>query len=60
VEEQRKKLSRALDLIDEAIDLLRDAARADRALAELLEDVLYSLEEAGEALSSILEGKSTR
>lgn len=57
---QREKLFKALDLIDEAIDLLRDAARADRALAELLEDVLYSLEEAGEALSSILEGKSNQ
>ena len=58
--EHREKLSRALDLIDEAIDLLREAARSDRALAELLEDVLYNLEEAGEALSSILEGRPAR
>lgn len=57
MEAQRGKLLRALDLIDEAIDLLRDAARADKALAELLEDVLYNLEEAGETLNSILEGK---
>jgi len=55
VKEYRQKLSRALDLIDEAIDILRECAREDRVLADVLEDVLYSLEEAGEQLSSLIE-----
>ena len=55
MKEYRQKLSRALDLIDEAIDILRECAREDRVLADLLEDVLYSLEEAGERLSSLIE-----
>uniref|UniRef100_A0A7C3SML2 Uncharacterized protein n=1 Tax=Thermofilum pendens TaxID=2269 RepID=A0A7C3SML2_THEPE len=53
--EYRKKLARALDLIDEAIDILRECAREDRVLADMLEDILYSLEEAGEQLSSLIE-----
>jgi hypothetical protein len=57
--EYRKKLARALDLIDEAIDILRECAREDRVLADMLEDILYSLEEAGEQLSS-LNRKTTR
>uniref|UniRef100_A0A7C4BA32 Uncharacterized protein n=1 Tax=Thermofilum pendens TaxID=2269 RepID=A0A7C4BA32_THEPE len=55
MKEYRQKLSRALDLIDEAIDILRECAREDRVLADVLEDVLYSLEEAGEQLSSLIE-----
>jgi len=55
VGEYRKKLARALDLIDEAIDILRECAREDRVLADMLEDILYSLEEAGEQLSSLIE-----
>jgi len=57
VKEYRQKLSKALDLIDEAIDILRECAREDRVLADVLEDVLYSLEEAGEQLSSLIEKK---
>jgi hypothetical protein len=55
VKEYRQKLARALDLIDEAIDILRECAREDRVLADMLEDVLYNLEEAGEQLSSLVE-----
>jgi len=55
VKEYRKKLAKALDLIDEAIDILRECAREDKVLADVLEDVLYSLEEAGEQLSSLIE-----
>ena len=57
MKEYRQKLSKALDLIDEAIDILRECAREDRVLADVLEDVLYSLEEAGEQLSSLIEKK---
>uniref|UniRef100_A0A7J3X665 Uncharacterized protein n=1 Tax=Thermofilum pendens TaxID=2269 RepID=A0A7J3X665_THEPE len=55
MKEYRKKLAKALDLIDEAIDILRECAREDKVLADVLEDVLYSLEEAGEQLSSLIE-----
>jgi hypothetical protein len=55
VKEYRQKLARALDLIDEAIDILRECAREDKVLADMLEDVLYNLEEAGEQLSSLVE-----
>lgn len=55
MKEYRQKLARALDLIDEAIDILRECAREDRVLADMLEDVLYNLEEAGEQLSSLVE-----
>ncbi|QOJ79423.1 hypothetical protein IG193_02890 [Infirmifilum lucidum] len=49
------KLRAALDNIDDAISLLREAAREDKRLAAALEDTIYYLEEAGEALNSILE-----
>ncbi|MCC6039324.1 MAG: hypothetical protein LM563_01125 [Thermofilum sp.] len=55
MKEYRQKLARALDLIDEAIDILRECAREDKVLADMLEDVLYNLEEAGEQLSSLVE-----
>ena len=55
MKEYRQKLARALDLIDEAIDILRECAREDRVLADMLEDGLYNLEEAGEQLSSLVE-----
>ncbi|MEZ0345685.1 MAG: hypothetical protein ABWK01_03965 [Infirmifilum sp.] len=51
----REKIRVALDNIDDAISLLREAAREDKKIAALLEDTLYYLEEAGEALSNILE-----
>ncbi|NAZ24868.1 MAG: hypothetical protein GU357_03805 [Thermofilum sp.] len=50
-----EKMERALSSVDFAIDLLRDVADADQVLAELLEDVLYHLEEAAESLSVLLE-----
>ncbi|MHB9301487.1 hypothetical protein [Thermofilum pendens] len=53
--EVREGLEKALDSVDYAIDLLRDLAEEDRVLAELLEDVLYHLEEAAEALSALIE-----
>lgn len=53
--EVREGLEKALDSVDYAIDLLRDLAEEDRVLAELLEDVLYHLEEAAEALSTLIE-----
>jgi predicted ribosome quality control (RQC) complex YloA/Tae2 family protein len=53
--EAKGKLERALDSVDYAIDLLRDAADADQVLAELLEDILYHLEEAADALSALIE-----
>ncbi|AJB41381.1 MAG: hypothetical protein QXX32_01805 [Thermofilum sp.] len=53
--ELNEKMERALSSVDFAIDLLRDVADADQVLAELLEDVLYHLEEAAESLSVLLE-----
>jgi Mg2+ and Co2+ transporter CorA len=53
--ELNEKMERALSSVDFAIDLLRDIADADQVLAELLEDVLYHLEEAAESLSVLLE-----
>lgn len=49
-----KLLAEALDRIDEAIHLLRDYAREAPEDAEALEDILYSLEEAGEALERLI------
>jgi hypothetical protein len=53
--ELNEKMERALSSVDFAIDLLRDVADADQVLAELLEDVLYHLEEAAESLGVLLE-----
>jgi len=53
--ELNEKMERALSSVDFAIDLLRDVADADQVLAELLEDILYNLEEAAESLSVLLE-----
>jgi 1,4-dihydroxy-2-naphthoyl-CoA synthase len=53
--ELNEKMERALSSVEFAIDLLRDVARADQVLAELLEDILYHLEEAAESLSVLLE-----
>ncbi|MGC9108169.1 MAG: hypothetical protein ACP5IE_08300 [Infirmifilum sp.] len=50
-----EKIRIALDNIDEAINLLREIAREDRKIAAALEDIIYYLEEAGEALNTILE-----
>lgn len=49
----KKLLSDALDHIDDAIQLLREYASKCSG-AEFLEDVLYLLEEAGEALERAL------
>lgn len=49
-----KLLSDALDRIDEAIQLLREYARRKGGEAESLEDVLYLLEEAGDALERMI------
>jgi len=53
--ELNERMERALSSVDFAIDLLRDVADADQVLAELLEDILYHLEEAAESLSVLLE-----
>jgi len=53
--ELNEKMERALSSVDFAIDLLREVADKDHVLAELLEDVLYHLEEAAEALSVLIE-----
>ncbi|MEM4917997.1 MAG: hypothetical protein QW518_01545 [Thermofilaceae archaeon] len=50
-------LSDALDRIDEAIHLLREYAREKKEEAEALEDILYFLEEAGEALERIIRSR---
>lgn len=60
MESIEKKLRQALDSIDEAISLLREVAREEGRLAEALEEALYYLEEAGEALNTVLEREFTR
>lgn len=49
-----KLLSDALDHIDEAIHLLREYAKRRSTESESLEDVVFLLEEAGEALDRII------
>jgi len=57
-EEINKDLRRALDNIDEAIYLLREVAKMDENYAEVLEDILYHLEEAAEQLDTLISRKS--
>lgn len=52
--EEKEKLERALDCIDEAIDIIRGLVEGDEELAESVEDILYHLEEAGELLSGLI------
>jgi len=54
VSEEREKLEAALDYVDSAIDILRELASSSREWADALEDALYHLEEAGEALNRLL------
>lgn len=51
----KEKIKIALENVDDAISLLREVAREDRKYAPLLEDTIYYLEEAGEALNEVLE-----
>jgi len=53
-EEIKRDLRKALDNIDEAIYLLREVARSDENYAEVLEDILYHLEEAADLLDSLI------
>jgi len=52
--EEKLKLEKALDCIDEAIDTIRGLVEGDEELAESVEDILYHLEEAGELLSTLI------
>lgn len=56
-EEVNKDLQRALDNIDEAIYLLREVAKIGENYAEMLEDILYHLEEAAEQLDTLISRK---
>jgi len=50
-------LSEALELVDEAIFILRSYARENPDKAEKLEDILYALEEASEALDELVSAE---
>ena len=47
-------LKDALSYIDDALDLLRKCIRENERLEDVLEDVIYHLEEAGELLNTII------
>gem|GEM_PF-2492625 len=49
----RNPLARALELVDEAIDVLREYVRGKPEKAEELEDILYALEEVSEELDRL-------
>jgi len=51
-------LKEALDYIDSAIDVLRRYISDRKAEDEILEDVLYHLEEAGELLDTYISRRS--
>lgn len=53
----RKTLTEALELVDEAIFILRSYARENPDKAERLEDILYALEEVGEALDELVSAE---
>jgi len=57
VNKARKMLSEALELVDEAIFILRSYARENPDKAEKLEDILYALEEASEALDELVSAE---
>jgi len=57
---RERALSEALDRIDEAIYILREYSRERPEEAEALEDVIYHLEEAGEALERLIERAGRR
>jgi acyl-CoA reductase-like NAD-dependent aldehyde dehydrogenase len=48
---------KALELVDEAIDVLREYARERPEKAEALEDILYALEEASEELDRLVSAE---
>jgi len=52
-----KELKEALDYIDAAIDIIRRYARERSSEDEIIEEVLYHLEEAGELLDTYVSGK---
>lgn len=53
-------LERALDLVEEAISILRKYARENPEEAEKLEDILYALEEASDALDALVRAEGKR
>lgn len=50
-------MTEALELVDEAIFILRSYARENPDKAERLEDILYALEEVGEALDELVSAE---
>ena len=57
VSRARSPLVKALELVDEAIDILREYARERPEKAEALEDILYALEEASEELDRLVSAE---
>jgi len=57
VSRARRQLTEALELVDEAIHILRSYVRENPDKAEKLEDILYTLEEAGEALDELVSAE---
>ncbi len=49
-----KRLREALDYIDSALDILREIAGESREMADILEDAIYHLEEAGDIIDSLI------
>ncbi len=49
-----ERLQEALDHIDQALDILRECVREGSVSEDLVEEVIYYLEEAGERLNSLL------
>lgn len=56
----RRSLSEALELVDEAIFILRSYARENPDKAEKLEDILYALEEVSEALDELASSEEDK
>lgn len=54
-----KKLKDALEYIDSALDILRSVAGESREMADILEDAIYHLEEAGDILDSLISERSS-
>lgn len=55
-----KELKEALDYIDAAIDIIRRYARERSSEDEVIEEVLYHLEEAGELLDTYVSEKGEK
>ena len=55
-----KELREALDYIDAAIDIIRRYARERSSEDEIIEEILYHLEEAGELLDTYVSEKGEK